>query len=279
MTLWFLWLALALGSPGQDAEKPWERKVQLPVPVPVELPALPPTNPFYLPLASLPQAKQTPMRENFPVTVPVRFAIYVDKVGNCRRAHPLSNPLPGILEPLRQQLLEERLTPGKAFGQATSSWVDVQVDLRGKVAEGQVTQLVVGSPDPSATPEIEGFPLPPGDPRDAQLPATPVQQLTAIPSPGSFSAKVPKQEFRQPFKLLAEVSATGKVKRIVFLLCPEGLQSWVLASSSTWLFTPARTATGATDAWALLSGVLHVRVSPLRANALRVARTSSYPAK
>lgn len=279
MTLWLFLLALASGSAEQNVEKPWEKKLQLPVPVPVKLPALPPTNPFYLSLASLPQAKKTPMREDFPIKVPVRFAIYVDKEGNCRRAQPLSSPLPGVVESLKLRLLEERWDPGKAFGRATACWVDVQVDLRGEVTEGQVAQLVVASPDPAATPEIEFSPLPPGDPRDTQLPATAAQQLATTPSPRGFSAKVPKQEFRQPFKLLAEVSATGKVKRVIFLLCPEGLQSWVLASSSSWLFAPPRTATEATDAWVLLSGFLQVRMSSLRADGLRVSRTSSYPAK
>ncbi len=270
-------LAVQEGSP--KAEKPWERKVQLPVPVPMELPAVPPTNPFFSPVDQQPAPRQTPMREDFPVTVSASFAAYVDKSGTCRRAHPIANPFPGVLEPVRQALLETEFTPAKAFGQPAAVWVDVSADLRGEVKEGRMAQLVVTLPDPGETPEPEAVSLPPGDPRDAQLPSTALDQLSAMPVPKRFSAKVPGQEFRQPVKLLAEVGTDGKVKRVVFLACPEGLRSWVLASSASWLFTPAQAKGAPTSAWVVLSGVLEVTAGTLRAEGLRVSRTSSYPAK
>jgi hypothetical protein len=110
------------------------------------------------------------------------------------------------------------------------------------------------------------------------LPATPAQQLTAFPAPKRFSAKVPSQQFRQPFRLLLEVGAEGKVKRVLFLLCPEGLRSWVLASSGSWLFTPPQGAQGPVGAWFVVQGFLEVRVGTLRAEGLRVGRLASYPA-
>lgn len=270
-------LAVQEGNP--KAEKPWERKVQVPVPVPMELPAVPPTNPFFSAVDQQPAARQTPMREDFPVTVAASFAAYVEKSGICRRAHPIANPLPGVLEPVRQALLETQFTPAKAFGQAAAVWVDVSADLRGEVKEGRVAQLVVTLPDPGETPQLEPMPLPPGDPKDGQLPSTALDQLSALPVPKRFSAKVPAQEFRQPFKLLVAVGADGKVKRVVFLACPEGLRSWVLASTASWLFTPAYAQGSATTAWVVLSGLLETKVGTLRAEGLRVSRTSSYPAK
>lgn len=267
-------LLLLLAAEPPKGEKPWERKVQLPVPVPMELPAVAPTNPFYRPLASLPQPKQTPLREDFPVTVPVPMAVYVGKDGSCRRAHPLANPFPGVLEPVRQALLETSFTPAKASGQPVAAWVDVGVDLRGEIKEGKLVQLVASAPDPAETPQLETSPVPQGDPKDKELPATPPEQLASAPAPKHFSAKVASQEFRQPVKLLVEVGAEGKVKRVVFLLCPEGLRRWVLASAGSWLFTSPR---GAETAWVVLQGVLEVRAGTLKAEGLRVSRTSSYP--
>lgn len=270
-------LAVQDGNP--KAEKPWERKVQVPVPVPLELPAVPPTNPFFSPVDQQPAPRQTPMREDFPVTVAASFAAYVEKNGVCRRAQPISNPFPGVLEPVRQALLETEFTPAKAFGQAAAVWVDVGADLRGEIKEGRVVQLAVTLPDPGETPQLEATPLPPGDPKDAQLPSTALDQLSSLPVPKRFSAKVPSQEFRQPIKLLVEVGADGKVKRLVFLACPEGLRSWVLASSASWLFTPPHSKGSPVPAWVVLSGVLEVKAGTLRAEGLRVSRTSSYPAK
>lgn len=270
-------LAVQDGNP--RAEKPWERKVQLPVPVPMELPAVPPTNPFFSSVDQPPAPRQTPMREDFPVTVAASFAVYVEKSGICRRAHPIANPLPGVLEPVRQALLETEFTPAKAFGQPAAVWVDVSADLRGEVKEGRVAQLVATLPDPGETPQLEAMPLPPGDPRDGQLPGTALEQLSSLPVPKRFSAKVSAQEFRQPFKLLLEVGADGKVKRVVFLACPEGLRSWLLASTASWLFTPAHAKGSPTTAWVVLSGILETKVGTLRAEGLRVSRTSSYPAK
>ncbi|MCS7183665.1 MAG: hypothetical protein NZ869_11225 [Thermoanaerobaculum sp.] len=264
-------------SPKPD--KPWEQKVALPVPVPMELPAVPPTNPFFTPLVAPPAPRQMPMREDFAVTVPVAFAVYVDKNGSCRRAQPLGNPLPGVVEPVRLALQETSFTPAKAFGQPVGVWVDVGVDLQGEISTGRLTQPVVTLPDPAepATPESPA--LPPAEPRDSQLAGTPLAQLSSFPAPKRFSAKAPAQEFRQPIKLILELAPEGKVKRLVFLSCPEGLRPWVLASAAGWTFSPPQATVGPTTAWVVLAGVLEVQVKTLRAEGLRVSRTSSYPAK
>lgn len=270
-------LAVQDGNP--KAEKPWERKVQLPVPVPMELPAVAPTNPFFSPVDQPPAPRQTPMREDFPVTVAASFAAYVDKTGTCRRAHPISNPFPGVLEPVAQALLETEFTPAKAFGQPAAVWVDVGAELRGEAKQGRIVGLLAVPPDAGETPQLEGTPLPPPDARDPQLPNTDLEKLSTLPVPKRFSAKVPAQEFRQSFKLLVEVGPDGKVKRVVFLACPEGLRSWLLASTASWHFTPAYTKGTPTTAWIVLSGALEAKVGTLRGETLRVSRTSSYPAK
>lgn len=268
---------LLLADEASKGPKPWERKVQLPVPVPMALPEVQPTNPFFRPLRALPQPKQTPLRKDFPVTVPVSFAVYLERSGECLRARPLTNPLPGVLEPVRQALSETSFTPAKAFGQPAPLWLDVGLDLRGEVKEGRLSQLQVVAPDAAETPQVENLPLPPPDLRDSQLPATALEQLSAWPVPKRFAAKVPSQELRQAIKLLAEVGTDGKVKRVVFLFCPEGLRSWVLASAASWLFSPPQGDAGPVSAWVVLTGTLEVRMGTLRAEGLRVGRTSSYP--
>ncbi|MGC8915774.1 MAG: hypothetical protein ACP5NF_02195 [Thermoanaerobaculum sp.] len=274
-----LLVLLAAQEATPRAEKPWERRVHVPVPVPVELPAVPPTNPFYVPVDVPPAARQTPMREDFATTVPVTFAVYIQTNGTCRRAQPVSNPFPGVLEPVRQAIVETEFSPAKAFGKPVAVWVDVTADLKGEIKEGQVRGLAVTLPDPATTPAEEPSPLPPPDPGDAQLPTSDLAQLSALPAPKRFSAKVPSQEFRQPFKLLAEIGKDGKVKRVVFLACPEGLRPWVLASAGSWVFAPAQVQGAPVAAWVVLSGVLEVRAGTLRAEGLRVSRGSSYPRK
>jgi len=89
--------------------------------------------------------------------------------------------------------------------------------------------------------------------------------------------RVDGHTWRQPIRLLADVSAEGRCQRVVFLGCPEGLRPWLLASTAAWTFRPGAGKAGPVQAWALLEGEVEVEVGNLASEGLRVMQSASYP--
>lgn len=266
-----------LPSHAARAEKPWEARVNLPVPVPLELPVLPPTNPFATPVDSAPTLASSPLVEKFDAVFRATAALYVDSGGVVRRAVLLAVPLPGIGDELRQALLETTFTPGRSLAGAGATWLDVGIDLEGRIDGAKMLSVRALPPDPTTPPTPEVDPQPQGEPRDLQFPFTPVEALDQLPVPKSFRARVASRTWRQEFRLLAEVSAEGRCSRVVFLSCPVGLRRYLLASMSGWTFRPAQAKGAPVAAWVRVEGALEVEAGSLRANALRVTRASTYP--
>lgn len=269
-------LLLPLASLAQP-QRPWENKVNLPVPVPVELPAIAATNPFAVPVDTPPTVLTSPLAEKLDSVFRATAAVYVDGAGLVRRAVLLAVPLPGIGDELRLALLETSFTPGKSLAGQVSTWMDVGVDLEGRVDGAKLLALRALPPDPASPPVPEAEPQPVGEPRDAQLPAAPIEAMDQLPLPKSFRVRLPGRSWRQEFRVLAEVSPEGRCSRVVFLSCPAGLRRFLLASLSGWTFRPAQAAGAPVAAWVRLEGALEVEISSLRANALRVNRVSTYP--
>lgn len=271
-------LALLLLSAPVLAQKPWEAQVDLPVPVPLELPAVPLINPFAAPVLSPPTLVATPLREKFNDTFTVLASAYVTSEGACRRVVFTRMPLPGMDAELRQEVLELSFIPARAGGAAVPTWLPLAIDLKGRVKEGQVTKLQATSPDPGTPPVPEVAAAPTHDVGDLNLPATPVARVEQPASPKrSPRLSVDGRTWRQPIRLLADVSADGRCQRVVFLACPEGLRPWLLASMAAWTFRPAAGKSGPVQAWALLEGEVEVEVGNLASEGLRVMPSASYP--
>ncbi|HVN32651.1 MAG TPA: hypothetical protein VMT45_11760 [Thermoanaerobaculaceae bacterium] len=269
-------LALTLLSTAALAQKPWETKIDLPVPIPIELPAVPPTNPFAAAVVTPPSALSTPLREKFIDKFTVLATAYVNSDGACSRAVFTRMPWPGIETDLRQALAELTFTPARAGGTPVPVWLPVAIDFKGRINKGQMTKLQALTPNPATPPEPEVAATPTPDARDLGLPATPlarVEQLANLKRPPRFS--IDGRAWTQPIRLLAEIGADGRCQRVVFLACPEGLRSWLLASMAAWTFRPASAASGPVAAWAMLEGDVELQVADLDSEALRVIRAAS----
>jgi hypothetical protein len=269
-------VAVLAAIPGA-AQKPWETRTDLRLPAPIELPAVPAVNPFFTPLAVQPAILSSPLVEKFPLTLAVQAAIYIDAAGSCQRVVFTDLPLPGLAAELDESISETRFTPGRRLGADVPTWLTLAVDLEGRVDEGKVLRLAALPPDPR-TPEVpDSSPVPTPEARDWQLPTTPVEQLDQPPLARRFRARVASHTWRQPLRFLAEVGASGRCERVVFLTCPEGLRPWLLASLAAWTFQPAQDRSGVTKAWVTVDGEVAVDVSTLRADTVRLIRRSSYP--
>ena len=271
-------LALVLLCSPALAQKPWETRVDLSVPVPLELPAVPPTNPFAAPVLSPPSPVATPLREKFVDTFAVLASAYVNGEGSCRRVVFTRLPWPGMEADLRQAVSELSFTPARAGGTAVPIWLPLAIDFKGRVDEGRVTNLQATSPDPSTPPVPDVVAPPTPDARDLELPATPLTRVDQLANPKRPPRiRVDGRAWRQPIRLLAEVGAEGRCQRVVFLTCPEGLRPWLLASMAAWTFRPAAGQAGPVTAWALLEGIVELEVGDLVSEGLRVMRAGSYP--
>jgi hypothetical protein len=272
-------LAALLAAGTAAAQKPWETRVDLPVPVPVELPALPPVNPFAAPVLSPPSPVATPLRGKYAQTLTVLAAAYVDDSGALRRLVFTSLPWPGLESDLRQGLARLAFTPARAGGAPVAVRLPLAIDLKGRIDEGRILGLVATPPDPAAPPTPDVSPTPSTPAGETALQATPLAQVDQLPNPkGAPRIRVDGKTWRQAIRLLAEVGADGRARRVVFLTCPDGLRAWLLASMASWTFRPAAGKGGPVAAWALLDGTVEVEVGTLSSEALRVMRTGAAPA-
>lgn len=259
------------------AQKPWEQRIDLPVTVPVELPAIPALNPFAATLVAPPQVKQTMMRERFIDTFTVQGAALIDPTGACRRSVFLRLPWLSLGPDLQGALGEARFTPAKWQGSVTATWLSVSIDLKGRIESGRVSRLVGTAPDPATPPRPDPVVTSVADERDLAEPATLAEKLDQLPTPKRFRARVDRHDWHQRVRLLAEVSPGGRCVRVVFLSCPDGLRNWIRASLPGWTFIPAQGSDGPTTAWLDIDADIEVEMGNLKAEALRVSRESWYP--
>jgi hypothetical protein len=254
------------------AQKPWEQRVDIAVPVPVELPAIPPSNPFAMASDTLASALQTPLNEDFEGMFPVTVAGYVDAKGICRRAVVTYSSLPGIAAPVTNEIAETRFTPAMLAGTAVATWTTLGLELVGRINEGSVVRVQSLAPNPSVPTQPDPGTTVGPEERDLQLPATPVENLEQLPSPKRFRVRTGSLGFKHSIRLLAEVSERGVCERVVFLSCPDGLRGWLLASLGNWSFRPALRQGSAVTTWVILEADLDVETSSLSTDTLRVLR-------
>ena len=268
-----LWLVAALAG----AQKPWEVRVDYPVPVPIALPTVPPINPFASSVLALPQPTATALVERFGDAFTMLASVYVGADGSCRRVVFTQLPWAGVEPVMRQVLTQTSFSPPRAAGGPVATWISVAVDLHGRITKGRFLRLQVLAPDPSEPPMLDPATRVAVDPADVSLPAVPVDGLEQLPSPRRFRAQLDGSAWRQGVRLMAEVGIAGRCERVVFLSCPEGLRPWFLASMATWSFRPAQTRQGAAAIWVVIQADLEVQVGDLASNALRIIRQRSYP--
>ncbi|HVN75643.1 MAG TPA: hypothetical protein VMT19_04950 [Thermoanaerobaculaceae bacterium] len=259
------------------AQKPWEARADLPVLVPIELPAIPPTNPFATPVETAASPIATPLREKFSGSFSVGASAYVDNDGAVRRLVFTQLPWPALADSLRPAIMGTAFTPARVSGAVVPVWLPLAVDLKGRVREGLVARLQPSAPEPATPPVVDPTAVPTPEARDLELPATPIDRIDQMPSPKRFRARVDNRSWRQGIRLLVEVSATGRCGKVVFLSCPEGLRPWLLASMAGWTFHPATSKEGPVTAWVQLDGEIEVEVGDLSSDTLRVMRQGWSP--
>jgi hypothetical protein len=267
---------LLLGSTA-SAQKPWETRLDIAVPVPVELPAIAPLNPFASPVSTPPVVKSMPLRPKYVGTFPAQVAAYIDTAGSCKRTVLVRPPWGGLGADLQAAFAETTFAPGRSFGGPAATWLPVFVDLKGRIDEGRVITVNVTLPDPAAPPDADGVAAPVAEKRDLELVAVPVEKLDQLPAAKRFKVRIDGRTWRENVRILVQVDAGGRVQKVVFLSCPDGLRGWLLASLSGWVFQPAQSVEGPLVAWAEVNASIEVVADDLAGDGLRVSRETLYP--
>lgn len=270
-------IALLATTTVAAATPPWETRVDLPVPIPVELPAIPETNPFAQRLDTSPVLQAAPLRERFDITLSLEAAAYIDPGGRLRRAVPLRVPLPGVEADIVSTLLDTSFNPAQTANRDTATWLTLGVDLTGRINSGRTVRVEAHSPMSDQLPAVASVLVPVATAEDLALPATPVDQLDRAPTPRRFRARLTSRKVRQTLRVLTEVDEDGRPQRAVFLECAEGLRPWLLESMAAWRFLPATRRGAAVTAWAQVEGELEVDLGTFTTESLRVIRQRTYP--
>lgn len=274
----FLFAAcLAVAAAPTAAAPPWEARVDLPLPVPVQLPAIPDTNPFVRTVDTPPVLRTAPLLERYDITLSVETAAYIDANGRVRRIVPVRTALPGLESEIQDSLLETAFVSGRTGTQDTATWLTLGVDLEGRITRGRAVRVEATLPTAAELPQAVPQPFPETNPHDLELPASPVEQLDRTPSPRRFRARVSSRTFRNPLWLMIEVDEEGRARQVVFLDCAEGLRPWLLDSLGGWAFQPATRQGRPVAAWVQVEGDLEVDLGTLSTERLRVIRQRSYP--
>jgi len=265
--------ALLLASPAW-AQKPWEQRVDIPVEIPLDLPAVALVNPFFAAVDAPPQLLEARLVKNFDGSYPVRAGIYVDAEGTCLRSVVLDTALPAASSAVTAELARTRFSPALLGGTAVPTWVTVVLELAGRIESGSFSRVRTLPLDPHLPPQLAPASAVVFERRDAQLPATAVEALDQLPLPRRFRFKTGSLSFSHSVRLLLEVTERGGVGRLIFLDCPTGLRNWLLASAANWSFQPAVRGGVPCPAWVILEATVAVETSSLATAALRVVGES-----
>jgi len=275
LTLSVMIVAALAGAAGDDA---WERRVDLETPVPMQLPELPSGNPFAVAVATPPQVQSTSLLEKFDTTVSVPVAVYIDREGECKRAVPLADPLPGIGRQTATELTGEKTGPATSLGSAVPVWRTLRIRMEGRIKEGSLSGMAISPVEEGPPPVADVVEPPEPTAMDLQLPDTPDDLVDRQPDVARWNAKAKLDEIRGRVRLLAEVDDTGRATRVVFLSGPEGLQPWLLRSMRGWRFSPATGVAGEPLAsWALMDFAVTAETGSWRSQSVGVDPELAYP--
>ncbi len=209
------------------------------MPVPIELPRVPATNPFAVPLTVQPVALETPLADRLDVAVTAEAAAYVDAYGTCRRVVFTRLPLPGLAPDLQESLAETAFTrrpPSRRDGShlgSPSPWTSADASTAARSCVSHCCRQTSWRRQRQSA-----QPAPAPEPRDLQIPTTRVEQLDQLPTVKRFRVTVGGHDVRQGVRLMLEIGSDGRCLGRCSVSCPDGLRQWLLRSLAEWRFRP-----------------------------------------
>jgi len=260
------------------AQPPDEQAASIQVPVPLELPKLPPGNPFRTAASQLPKLADQPLARKHNLTFTAQAALYVGSTGEVLRVVVLDQAIPDTAGEIYQDLAKAKFRPARQLGSDVPVWLNLQISLAGTVKKGTVRGVKI-TPVPEGEPPVPEQAQPPqASPRDKNAPTTSLADLDRLPEARSLNVSVGGKIVRARLRLLLNVDAAGRCARLLQLSGPPGLNSWILASAGSWTFEPGRDAEGTpVPSWILMDLEVEVQTSSWKMRNVQVMREPVYP--
>jgi hypothetical protein len=262
---------------GQSAStRAWQQRLEVEIPLPVPMVELQSINPFAEPVDEPAALTESTVPRKVDIVGTASVAAFVDSKGECLGIVPLELPLPGLTTPLAKSLTGSRFEPAMAGSAPQPSWVVLEIDMKGRVRDGFVSDQVFELPDPEAppVPKQAAAMAPPG--RLRNLTATSRAQLSSLAEPRRVRVGAPSREDRVPIRALVHITKDGHCDRYVPLELHDGLNNWLSAFLATWRLSPATRDGAAVDSWLVYNAQASIKLSGVDSTDYRVARDRDY---
>jgi hypothetical protein len=276
LTLVVMMLAASTVLAQSASTRAWQQRLEIEIPLPVPMVELQSINPFAEPVDEPAALTESSIPKKVDIVGTVSVAAFVDSKGECLGIVPLELPLPGLTAPLANSLTGSRFEPAMAGSAPQPSWVVLEIDIKGRVKDGFVSDQVFELPDPDAppVPKKPAAMAPPG--RLRNLTATAHSQLSSLAEPRRVRVGAPSREDRVPIRALVHITKEGRCDRYVPLELDDGLNNWVSAFLATWRLKPATRDGAAVDSWLVYSAQASIKLSGIDSTDHRLVRDHEY---
>ncbi len=272
-------LMSATAAAQEVAARAWQQRLHADIALPVPMVELEPSNPFAVPVESLPRLIGSTPPRRLDISGTAVAAAYVDSKGECLGAVPVEIPMPGVTSALVTELQATRFEPARTGTTARASWPVLTLTVVGRVKESAVLDQTFDLPDPANPPRPTTAPLvaPPGN--LVNLPAAPQSELTTLASARRLKLKVPGRDEDVTIKALVHVTTDGRCDRFVPLDLDSGFSRWLSAFLATWRMEPATHGGQSVDCWVVYTARVQMELGSLESTVFHTAADRSYDPK
>jgi hypothetical protein len=258
------------------ANRAWQQRMDVEIPLPIPLVELEAVNPFAVEVDETPKVIRATTPRKVDIIGAATVAAFVDAKGVCLGAVPLELPVPGLTAPLVEDLNGIRFDPALAGSAPQPSWVVVEIAMEGRVKEAEIIDQTLVMPNPSKPP-VPNQPVamkPPGSLRD--LKATPHAQLSKLAAPRRIKVSAPGRDDEIHVRALVHVTENGRCDKYVPLELYGGLNPWFSGFLASWQVQPATRDGAPVATWVEYSARFRMKLSGVSSTTSRVVRDREY---
>jgi hypothetical protein len=269
-------LLAAVSAAQQSTTRPWQKRLQTEIPLPVPMTTLASTNPFSVPVDSVPVLLGSTSPRKVVVSGTAVAAALVDAKGECLGAVPIELPFPGLTSTLVDELRAARFDSGRVGTVPKASWTVIEVSISGKVKESEVVDQALELPDPEDPPRrrLPERVAPSGN--LLNLAVAPHSELTTRAAPRRLKFKVPARDADVPIQALLHITEDGRCDRFVPLNVDAGFHRWLSAYLASWRLDAATRDGQPVDSWVVYSARVKMKLSALESTSFRASADRTY---
>jgi len=259
-----------------QADRAWQQRLHIEMPLSVPVVQLETANPFSVDLDVSPTLVSSTAPRKLELKGEAVVAGYIDTRGQCLGVVPLETPFPGLTSGLVTVMTSNRFEPARLGKQATPTWVVVGVNFETKVKEATILHQELTIPNP----EIPPSPMSPAPVRPPgqllNLPFSPPSGLRELAVPKRIKVRLSGRTTDITIRALVHITKDGRCDRYVPLEMFSGFDLWFARYLATWNLQPGQRNGVAVDSWAVYTSRITVKMGGLDSTNYRTIRDRSY---